>query len=80
MHIGQLELQINPFTLRAAKRGLTILEIFQLQKLLHKNIGRRNVDQKPNNNSAWNIFELSLNSQIIFKSMREADDTIYRNA
>ena len=41
----------NPFTLRAAKRGLTILEIFHLQKHSLGNIWRRNVDQKPNHNS-----------------------------
>ena len=44
----------NPFTLRAAKRGLTILEIFSLQKHFFENIWRRNVDQKINNNSPWN--------------------------
>ena len=29
---------VNPFTLRAAKRGLTILEIFPLQKHFFENI------------------------------------------
>ena len=48
-------MHINPFALRAAKRGLTILEIFSLQKHFFENIWRRNVDQKINNNSPWNI-------------------------
>ena len=42
---------INPFALRAAKRGLTILEIICLQKHFLKNILRGNVNQKPNKNS-----------------------------
>ena len=46
-----LVLLINPFTLRASKRGVTILEIFSLHKHFFENIGRRNVDQKINNNS-----------------------------
>ena len=46
---------INPLTLRAAKTGLTILEIFYLQKHFLESIWRRNVDQKPNNNSPTNI-------------------------
>ena len=46
---------INPFTLRAAKRGLMILEIFCLQKHFLENFWRRNVDQQPNNNSPSNI-------------------------
>ena len=44
-------LDLNPFTLRAAKRGLTILEIFSLQKHFFENIWRRNVDHTINNNS-----------------------------
>ena len=46
---------INPFTLRAAKRGLTILEIFSLQKHFFENIWRRNVNQRLHNNSPSNI-------------------------
>ena len=46
---------LNPLTLGAAKTGLTILEIFYLQKHFLENIWRRNVDQKPNNNSPSNI-------------------------
>ena len=42
---------INPLTLRAAKTGLTIWEIFYLQKHFLENIWRRNDDQKLNNNS-----------------------------
>ena len=52
--ISRYEL-VNPFTLRAAKRGLTILKIFQLQKHFLENIRRRNVDKKPNNESPSNI-------------------------
>ena len=47
--------RINPFTLRAAKRGLTILELFYLQKHFLGNVWRRSVDQKPNKNSPSNI-------------------------
>ena len=46
---------VNPFTLRTAKRGLTILEIFYLQKHFLENIWRKNVDQKSENNSRSNI-------------------------
>ena len=46
---------INPFTLRTAKTGLTILIIFFLQKHFLKNIWRRNVYQKFNKNSPSNI-------------------------
>ena len=46
---------LNPFTLRAAKRGLTILEILYLQKHFIENIWRRNVDHKPNKDSPSNI-------------------------
>ena len=45
----------NPLTLRAAKRGLTILEIFNLQTHFLENIWRRNVDHKPDKNSPSNI-------------------------
>ena len=48
-------LQINPLTLRAAKTGLTILEISNLQTHFLENIWRRNVDHKPNKNSPSNI-------------------------
>ena len=46
---------LNPFTLRAAKRGRTILEIFPFQKQFFENISMRNVDQKTNNKSPSNI-------------------------
>ena len=48
----------NPLTLRAAKIGLTILEILYLQKHFIENIWRRNVDHKPNKNSPSNILWL----------------------
>ena len=46
---------VNPLTLRAAKIGLTNLEIFNLQRQFQENISWRNVDQKLNNNSSPNI-------------------------
>ena len=33
-----INIDLNPFTLRAAKRGLTILDIFPLQKHFFENI------------------------------------------
>ena len=47
----------NPLTLRAAKTGLTILEIFYLQMHFLENIRRRNVHQKPHNKSRSNILQ-----------------------
>ena len=46
---------VNPLPLRTAKTGLTILVIFFLQKHFSKNISKRNVNQKLNNNSPSNI-------------------------
>ena len=48
----------NPLALRAAKRGLTILEIFNLQTHFLENIKRRNVDHKSNKNSPSNILRI----------------------
>ena len=45
----------NPFTLRAAKTGLAILEIFCLLRYFPGNIWRRDVDKKLNNNPPSNI-------------------------
>ena len=47
----------NPLTLRAAETGLTILEIFHLQKYFLERISRRNVNQKPQNNCHSNILQ-----------------------
>ena len=47
--------QFNPLTPRAAKRGLSNLEIFYLQKYFLENNQRRNVDQKVNKYSPSNI-------------------------
>ena len=51
--------RVNPFTLTASKTGLTVLEIFYLQKHLLENIWIRNDGQKPYNNSPsvflWNF-------------------------
>ena len=46
---------INPLTLRAAKRGLVILEISNLQTHNLENIWKRNVDHNSNKNSPSNI-------------------------
>ena len=46
---------VNLLTLSAAKKGLMILEISYLQKHFVEKIWRRNVDQKPYNNSPSNI-------------------------
>ena len=49
----------NPFILRAAKKGLTVLEIFYIKKHSKRNVdqkSKRNVDQKSNNNSPSNTF------------------------
>ena len=46
---------LNPLALRAAKRGLTNLGIFYLQKYFLEIIWRRNVDHKPDKNSPSNI-------------------------
>ena len=45
----------NPFTLKAAKTGPTILQTFSNKSIFLENIWRRNVNQKPNNNSPTNI-------------------------
>ena len=66
----------NPLILRAAKRGLTILGIFNLQTHFLENIGRRNVDHKPDRLTLLQIFcEFLLYSKDISKSMRVADYT-----
>ena len=71
---------INPLTLRTAKRGLTILGIFYLLKCCFENIWRRNVYQKRTTTLLQISCNLSLYSQAIFKSKREADDTFERNS
>ena len=56
---------------RVAKTGLTILVIFYLQShVLRKNY-KKNINQKPHNNSRSNILRTLLNSQVMIKSMRE---------
>ena len=40
-----------------SETGLTILEIFHLQKHFFENISRRKVNQKPQNNSHSNILQ-----------------------
>ena len=70
---------VNSFTLGAPKRDLTFLEIFHIQKHFCEKKLRRNVDHKPKNNSP-SFRELSHYSQVIFKSMRVADDTFFRDS
>ena len=48
-------LNVNPFTLRAAKTGLTMLEISFLKKLFLENILIKNVDHMTNNNSPSHV-------------------------
>ena len=48
--------EFNPLTLKTAKTGLKIFELFYLQTHFLENIWRRSVDQKPTNNSPSNIF------------------------
>ena len=50
--------RVNSLTLGAAKRGLTILDIFHLQRYFLENIWRRNVDHKPDKNSPSNILRI----------------------
>ena len=46
---------VNPLTLRTAKTGLALLEIFIKQKHFWEKLWRRNVNQTPSNNSSPNI-------------------------
>ena len=46
---------LNPFTPKAAKTGLPILEIFCLERYFLENSWSRNVEQMPYNNSPSNI-------------------------
>ena len=71
---GSLE-QLNPLTLRSAKRGLMILEIFYLQKHFPENISRRNVVQKPNKNSSSN----DLLTFALFKSYFQKNESSRRH-
>ena len=63
----------NPLTLRVAKTGLVIMELFYLPKHFLEIIWRRNVKQKPNNNSPSNI--LWIFAVFFFNSTKVADDT-----
>ena len=65
---------INPFTLRAAKRGLTILEIFPLQKHFLKTFEREMLIRRQTTNLHQIFCEISFRSQVIFKSMKVADN------
>ena len=53
-HVSWKQRTLNPFTLRATKRGLTILEILYLQSHFLEIFLRRIVYQKSNNNSPSN--------------------------
>ena len=48
-------IRVNPFTPREAKTGLMNLEIVYLQKHFLENVGRRNFDQNPSDNSPSDI-------------------------
>ena len=65
---------INPFTLREARRGLTILEIFPLQKHFLKAFEWEMLIRRQTTNLFQIFCEISLHSQVIFISMKVADD------
>ena len=69
------ELMINPLTPRAAKRGLTILEIFNLQKKFLKTFEGDMLISSQTRTLLQIFCEFLLYSKDIFKSMRVADDT-----
>ena len=66
----------NPLTLRAAKRGLTILEIFNLQKEFLKTFEGEMLISSQTTNPLQIFCKISLHSQVIFKSMKVADDIL----
>ena len=66
--------RINPFTLRAAKRGLTFLEIFPFQKHFLKTFEWEMLIRRQTTNLLRIFCEISLHSQFIFKSIKIADD------
>ena len=67
----------NPFTLRAAKTGLTILEIFLKQKRFWE-IAEVEMLKRSQTTTLLQIFcDLLLYSQVILKSMKVADGTFY---
>ena len=63
-HLSRRSPGLNLITLRAAKTGLTILEIFYFRSHFLENIWRRNVDPKSNNNSP----SISLRTFALFPS------------
>ena len=70
---------VDPFTLRVAKKGLTILEIFLQQKYFVKYL-KEKVLIRSQTTYLFHIFcEFSLYSLVISKSMRVADGTFYKN-
>ena len=64
----------NQFTLRAAKRDLTILEIFSLQKHFFLNIWEGMLIRRQTTYLLQIFCEISLYFQVVFKSMKAADD------
>ena len=71
-HLGII---LNPLTSRAARRGLTILEVFNLQTHFLKNIEGEMLITSQKRTLLQIFCECLLYSKDIFKSMRIADDT-----
>ena len=67
---------LNPLTLRAAKRGLTILEIFNVQNIFLKTFEGEMLITSQTTNLLQIFCENSLYSQVIFKSMKVADNIL----
>ena len=73
---GQAKRMVNPFTLREAKTGLTILELFYLQKHFLKKTFEEEMLIRSKTTILHQIFrEFSLSSQVIFINTSIADDT-----
>ena len=68
---------VNPLMLRAAKRGLMIVNMFlnTYKSIFLKTFEREMIIRSHTTTLPQIIFELSLYSKVTFKNMREADDT-----
>ena len=73
-------MHINPFTLRATKTGLAILKIFRLQNIFWKTLEGAMLTRSQTRSPLQIFWEFLLNSKVIFKSMRIADDTFKRSS
>ena len=72
---------LTPFTLREAKRGLTILKIFPLQKHFFEKYFEREILIRRQTTNLLQIFcEIPLRSQVIFKSKKSSRRYFERNS